>query len=859
MQNPLPANMTLTRRLAWVYVLFDRAAVPLLALAVLLLLLLLVDQSRDVLRDVFDRLVLGTRDWGASYARAAHLAYAAIWVSSFLLASIVGLSALALATPAGGSADPDAARRSRLTSIFLFVVTICAVHATFVQSVGHDRLFILQIGVLAGSSLLVALRQSATGLRPVFLVTMGQCAAMLLLGWIAVAEVRGQVVGTAYSWGLLPAPASEAAVAAALPASVPVLPTRTELPYWNVLTGPFLSSVLTPQLALLLAWLARNWRLPMLRDGGVHVMLALYTFALTVLVFAPWRPETMLWIGPLAVAFIWLAWMTGVLSCFALVRRRAGLPTLLLLAAFVAFFIGWRNESIGRERLPAVSAAPSDSGRLWQVSPAGAHREARDLVASYPGLAHPLLISADGGGLRAAIFTAMVLTLADDFSCGEFGRHVRAASGVSGGSLGLATWVVMRQEYVRREGPRAWLPCWQTIAEGQRTKRNHVLTSTPVTELVMFTLLQDHLSMPLFGTLVHDALLPSLPAQRGRYLVESWQGAALAVLGSQNPAGYNLPAFAAPLPPVTDGSSAPLLAFNATDADTGNLVVQSNLRELSDVDTTNLSIGVAALNSARFPLISPAGLLLQPSGKWMRVVDGGFFDNTGAIALGELIEHAGPRIPSDARYIRINGSTTSDNRRCDRFWEEPAPSVRLTEPEVAKHETPAAAQRWWQSLSSAFSPTPPRASSAPPFDGWSAGNAALQAREAHGRRAVERLAGTGAPARVKPARASPIDIDLMDYFQERPSQDGARADESPSDARFARYENNVRVCAAQAESRRLPLGWYLSVNSGFLLRRQAQYAATRLLCDIPREGPVFSSPNCKFQDTDVDEPAERLN
>ena len=46
-----------------------------------------------------------------------------------------------------------------------------------------------------------------------------------------------------------------------------------------------------------------------------------------------------------------------------------------------------------------------------------------------------------------------MLAAADDRTCGEFGRHVYAYSGVSGGSLGIAAYLAQRQIWERMPGP----------------------------------------------------------------------------------------------------------------------------------------------------------------------------------------------------------------------------------------------------------------------------------------------------------------------------------------------------------------------------------------------------------------------
>src|SRR5690606_37338373 len=63
------------------------------------------------------------------------------------------------------------------------------------------------------------------------------------------------------------------------------------------------------------------------------------------------------------------------------------------------------------------------------------------------------VVAAAGGGLRAAYWTALLLAEMDDRTCGQFGRHVLAASGVSGGSLGLALYAAQRRAWQRKPLP----------------------------------------------------------------------------------------------------------------------------------------------------------------------------------------------------------------------------------------------------------------------------------------------------------------------------------------------------------------------------------------------------------------------
>jgi hypothetical protein len=80
------------------------------------------------------------------------------------------------------------------------------------------------------------------------------------------------------------------------------------------------------------------------------------------------------------------------------------------------------------------------------------------IAKKYPGAIHPLyIVAAEGGGIRAAYWTAAVLgTIQDEQPA--FADHVFAISGVSGGSLGAAVFVSLlpdgrdRKDFARLGG-----------------------------------------------------------------------------------------------------------------------------------------------------------------------------------------------------------------------------------------------------------------------------------------------------------------------------------------------------------------------------------------------------------------------
>jgi len=158
-----------------------------------------------------------------------------------------------------------------------------------------------------------------------------------------------------------------------------------------------------------------------------------------IFVFAPvWGGQTL---GSPAVVFLGLASLAcfgGVIVYFG---HRYELPVLgmLLILAFVAHF---NNDNHEVRSLPGAQATlePLDK-RLedWHSYVA---------TKGPPGTKHPLFIVAtEGGGIRAAFWTALVLSSLEDDSRAQnqlrFSDHLFAVSGVSGGSFGGAAFVAL--------------------------------------------------------------------------------------------------------------------------------------------------------------------------------------------------------------------------------------------------------------------------------------------------------------------------------------------------------------------------------------------------------------------------------
>ncbi len=332
-----------------------------------------------------------------------------------------------------------------------------------------------------------------------------------------------------------------------------------------------------------------------------------------------------LWLRSSAtVALLFLCTATFALTTAALTFRflvswRPGLvwAPVLLIACSVAI----TGESIGDERLD--SRAPA------AMSPAP---QARPSEVVDPG--RRVVVNAHGGGLRAAYFTAHALAALDDLSCGRFGDRLSTASGVSGGSLGLATYLLARQHLVT-QGDAQDHKGWGACSKDQVPTR-------PLGQVIDQLLLGDHLS-GVVGTMLTFDLLPG-SARRGQTLLDSWQRPYVDQLESSV-------SLSSPLSELTGGRPRVNAYFNATDARTGEGIAFSN----ADPKTSSLPIGLAVLHSARFPVVSPAGRWKAADGPERLVVDGGYADNSGAAQLRRAVADE-----TFGLWLNIDGNPAAD-------------------------------------------------------------------------------------------------------------------------------------------------------------------------------------------------------
>ncbi len=351
---------------------------------------------------------------------------------------------------------------------------------------------------------------------------------------------------------------------------------------------------------------------------------------------------------------------------------RLGSATIVYLAAALWVAAGWLLMWLGdRAKFPVIFAmlvlalifSPfNDNHAIRRLDVAPGNRP--DLTTYFraryahlrqldprPGRLPVFVVATEGGGIRAAYWTTTVLTHLQDTirinGSPTFADHCFAISGVSGGSLGALVFNALRTEEIDRGNSFKLHPHAQAML-GEKSD-----SLTPALAVMLQPdLVQRFLPFPLF----HD---------RAQALEQSWEHWWRQTVGndrfsqgfattSQNPK-YSM--------------SMPLLLINGTMVEAGNRIITSPVRggttfgdsvDAFDHIGRDLRFSTTALQSARFTYMSPAGTMLHDDKMLGHVVDGGYFENSGAATGAEIADWLQQNLDVDVWIIIIKyGPDTS--------------------------------------------------------------------------------------------------------------------------------------------------------------------------------------------------------
>ena len=314
------------------------------------------------------------------------------------------------------------------------------------------------------------------------------------------------------------------------------------------------------------------------------------------------------------VSAFWVA--TGAMTVF--LGHRWGMP-LMTFAIIVAIILSpWADNHVIRTLPPPAGMKRIDPAMAFDTWMQSRGSEA----SKYP----VFFVVTEGGGIRAAYWTAAVLAQLHQGTHGAFTQHTFAISGVSGGSLGAVVFDTM-------------------LASGA--------VNLPVRNVLGYDALAPTLASAFGPDLLQRLILPPFLRDRGRALELGWeQGWRRSP--TPDPEAMTkgfLDMFA------KHGFEIPSLFLNGTVVETGERIVTSNCHiDWSDAFDGfdelggDLKISTAASMSTRFPYISPAGTIIKSAqGKTIsqlqctvgercaHVVDGGYFESSAAATAIQLI------------------------------------------------------------------------------------------------------------------------------------------------------------------------------------------------------------------------------
>jgi hypothetical protein len=624
-------------------------------------------------------------------------------------------------------------------------------------------------------------------------------------------------------------------------------------------------------------------------------------------------PMSLASLGPLLISMVGLSAVGTLLGCVLFTvpvsLNRPWLGIVVVVASQVWFAVRPLAVDVENpllsERREAISEAQAirRSCALPIKSYAGSiieslYRTEKDRPASTQYTNTSYLISAEGGGMRAAYWTALGLALLDEQTKGEVSRNTVLLSGVSGGSLGIAAWVGAQEA---REQPSERVELLDRFLGGDLL--------SPLVGGFLFLDVPRSLLGSIWFSATRDQLFE-------KALADWW----LETAGTDF---FNRPLLR---PCIKGFDTAPALFFNATEMQTGTFAPLSNTMmdswpqwqkgfvtfRFQDTTLATMSIAQAVHISARFPFLSPGAVVgLNPGGfpksremdflvnpdamapsratqsqadakseRSLRVgvlLDGGYYDNTGLVPVRQAqseIARLRSSSPGDLSFrasrtrfvsLHFSNDTTAGCVKLPDGWEGGySPSTRHMMSFVQPNKRCSTEADFWEDAAH------------PELLEWLSTpfRAILSVREGHSSRqrgdfligtsdeeprvhmsiSTEIEEGFGSPFPVFPLFLSSPDPYKVVTTTGPEFADGVAASVSRMVGRalmsaeqgealvadWRKWDSEIRTkvtrvdCPFEVSQLKVPLGWTLSVNNRELLRCFARRAIQRTGLTVPQ-------------------------
>ncbi|MCP1384993.1 patatin-like phospholipase family protein [Runella salmonicolor] len=359
-------------------------------------------------------------------------------------------------------------------------------------------------------------------------------------------------------------------------------------------------------------------------------MFLFYLFYLTIFLFFAshvYNIPLSRHIGTVAIYFVGMGLWTYLAFTLLLLDNIHRAPVTVLVIVVLLFFLNTNNHQI-RVLTPSYTTKTeqSDSVRINQHFLQWLQVRQNDILACIKKKQkYPIyIVATEGGGLRAAYWTTLVLgELGKQLP--EFMRRTYAISGVSGGSVGAAVYTKMYSDSLAYQNINVYVKSQEVLGK-------------------------DYLSPLISAFLLPDLLQKLSPIgirsfDRARYLEDALSK------DYQKATGQGYLSLETPFMDIWRGKrkyEVPSLFLNCTRVETGEKAILSNLAFKNDpsfgsrdgqpaIDVQediarNIRVSTAAFMSARFPVVTPPATIQYPdmnADDRYNIVDGGYVDNSG--------------------------------------------------------------------------------------------------------------------------------------------------------------------------------------------------------------------------------------
>jgi hypothetical protein len=423
------------------------------------------------------------------------------------------------------------------------------------------------------------------------------------------------------------------------------------------------------------------------RNVGRLLLLGLFVAFVAVFV---WGADTAAWLAPrsMAIPFILGGWLPF-LAYLSAVGRQVRAPLVLVLFAAISLLavVLGDNHSVRLVNASKIAGHPVDVTPMPIQDAVSLWMRENKCDAEPATCPRPILVAAAGGASRAGFFTASIIgyfmqeAATHGLDADQVRNRLFAISGVSGGSVGavmVATALNAKADSKDHPCVQSPFPLWWGEQIGNWRDCFEALTSG------------DFISADFLGFAFNDMLPFGLWRDRAAVLEDTWRDRYHAVVKRADASDSACEGLSCPFLALKprEGHWIPLLVLNGTSEATGSRVVTTPLAATytpkskcpTSQDTSgcklfveadrfhdllnysaepnswlgafqrailswtegsdrldDVRLNTAAHNSARFPFISPAGSVRNKDQAIVdRIVDGGYFENYGALSAKEL-------------------------------------------------------------------------------------------------------------------------------------------------------------------------------------------------------------------------------